>query len=139
MMILRRKQAMLRYAVPVAAAGVLVAGFAVAPAPEPGVPLGQQFARAQGPAGHPGGTANPVRSDIRDARAEAPSGVGDPTDNEIIEEYCVRCHNERRLLGNMSLEEYDAANAPGQRRAHREDDPQAARGADAAAGEQPAR
>ena len=78
---------MLRYAVPVAAVGVLVAGFAVAPAPEPGVPLGQQFARAT---------------------IASPS----PTDNEIIEEYCVRCHNERRLLGNMSLEEYDAANAP---------------------------
>ena len=78
---------MLRYAVPVAAAGVLVAGFAVAPAPEPGVPLGQQFARAT-------------------------IASSNPTDNEIIEEYCVRCHNERRLLGNMSLEEYDAANAP---------------------------
>ena len=65
---------MLKYAVPVAALGVLVAGFAVAPAPGP--------------------------------------GVRNPDDNEIIEEYCVRCHNERRLLGNMSLEEYDAANAP---------------------------
>ena len=57
---------MLRYALPVVAAGVLVAGF---PMPT-------------------------------------------STDNEVIEEYCVRCHNERRLLGNMSLEEYDAANAP---------------------------
>ena len=93
-----RKRAVLKYAVPVLAAGALVAGFAIAPAPGSGVRLGQQFARAQGSAGH--------------ARAEAPSGVGDPTDNEIIEEYCVRCHNERRLLGNMSLEEYDAANAP---------------------------
>ena len=28
---------------------------------------------------------------------------------DLVEEYCVRCHNERRLLGNMSLEEFDAA------------------------------
>ena len=34
------------------------------------------------------------------------------TDNEVIQQYCVRCHNERRLLGNMSLEEFDAADAP---------------------------
>ena len=33
-------------------------------------------------------------------------------DNEVIEEYCVRCHNERRFLGSLSLEEFDAANAP---------------------------
>ena len=32
--------------------------------------------------------------------------------NEVIAQYCVRCHNERRLLGNMSLENFDAANAP---------------------------
>ena len=27
--------------------------------------------------------------------------------NEVIEEYCVRCHNERRLRGNLSLEGFD--------------------------------
>ncbi len=32
--------------------------------------------------------------------------------NEVIDQFCVRCHNERRLLGNMSLEDFDAANAP---------------------------
>lgn len=37
-------------------------------------------------------------SDLPDARAD-----------EIIEAYCVRCHNERRLRGNLSLEGYDAA------------------------------
>ncbi len=31
-------------------------------------------------------------------------------DEDIVREYCVRCHNERRLLGNLSLEEFDAAN-----------------------------
>lgn len=37
---------------------------------------------------------------------------GDLDDNEVIRQYCVRCHNDRRLLGNMSLEEFDAADAP---------------------------
>ena len=36
--------------------------------------------------------------------------------DDLVQEYCVSCHNERRLLGNMSLEEFDAAdpvaNAP---------------------------
>jgi len=30
------------------------------------------------------------------------------TDNEVIEQYCVRCHSDRRLRGNMSLERFDA-------------------------------
>ncbi|MEM7415217.1 MAG: DUF1592 domain-containing protein [Gemmatimonadota bacterium] len=30
-------------------------------------------------------------------------------DNTVIERYCVRCHNERRLRGNLSLEDFDAA------------------------------
>jgi hypothetical protein len=29
-------------------------------------------------------------------------------DNAVIEEYCVRCHNARRLRGNLSLEGFDA-------------------------------
>ncbi len=45
-----------------------------------------------------------------------PNGVAGATEaidaNEVIDGYCVRCHNERRLLGNMSLEDFDAANAP---------------------------
>jgi len=28
--------------------------------------------------------------------------------NDIVQQYCVRCHNERRLSGNMSLEGFDA-------------------------------
>ena len=27
--------------------------------------------------------------------------------NEVLEQYCVRCHNERRLRGNLSLEGFD--------------------------------
>ena len=34
----------------------------------------------------------------------------DAASDDLVQEYCVRCHNERRLLGNMSLEEFDAAN-----------------------------
>lgn len=30
-------------------------------------------------------------------------------DQAVIEEYCVRCHNERRLRGNLSLEGFDAS------------------------------
>ena len=37
--------------------------------------------------------------------------VADLPDNEVIEEFCVRCHNDRRLRGNMSLESFDAENA----------------------------
>jgi len=29
-------------------------------------------------------------------------------DNALIQDYCVRCHSDRRLRGNMSLERYDA-------------------------------
>ena len=76
---------MLRYAAPAAAVGALLAGLQL--------PAGQTVA-GTGLAGARGMT------------------FAAPTDNEVIEEYCVRCHNERRLLGNMSLEEFDAANAP---------------------------
>ena len=30
---------------------------------------------------------------------------------DVVEEYCVRCHNERRLRGNLSLEEFDPSAA----------------------------
>ena len=29
------------------------------------------------------------------------------TDEALIEQYCVRCHSDRRLRGNLSLEDYD--------------------------------
>lgn len=31
--------------------------------------------------------------------------------NDVIEETCMRCHNDRRMIGNMSLEGYDASRA----------------------------
>ena len=33
---------------------------------------------------------------------------------EVVERYCVRCHNERRLRGNLSLEDFDVLSAPQQ-------------------------
>jgi hypothetical protein len=29
-------------------------------------------------------------------------------DNDVVREYCVRCHSDRRLRGNLSLESFDA-------------------------------
>ena len=46
--------------------------------------------------------------------ARAPTGVltfSDIDANAVIRGTCVRCHNERRLQGNLSLEEFDAASA----------------------------
>ena len=47
----------------------------------------------------------------------APHAVTEPVvrpilvdENDVIEEYCVRCHSDRRMRGNMSLEEFDAEN-----------------------------
>ena len=42
------------------------------------------------------------------ARVGAASAVS--ANENLVQDYCVRCHNERRLLGNLSLEEFDAAN-----------------------------
>ena len=44
---------------------------------------------------------------LRRASPDSP----DSPDNEVVREYCVRCHNDRRLLGGMSLERFDAADA----------------------------
>jgi hypothetical protein len=43
------------------------------------------------------------------AAAEATTHSAEVTDNELIVEYCVRCHSDRRLRGNLSLEAFDAA------------------------------
>jgi len=89
---------MLKYAAPVTAVGVVAVGI--------------------------GGSLGPVSSD-RVTQESALHLLAPPapivaagaagaalTDNEVIQQYCVRCHNERRLLGNMSLEEFDATDAP---------------------------
>ena len=45
-----------------------------------------------------------------DAESVMESAVWTPqTDQELIDEYCVRCHSDRRLRGNLSLETFDAS------------------------------
>jgi hypothetical protein len=60
------------------------------------------------------GVAFETGSDDRTVRnvsgltAEAATDVTlDETLNAVVEEYCVRCHNERRLTGNMTLDQFD--------------------------------
>ena len=95
---------MLKHAAPLAAAGVLLVGLGVSVASAPdGVvvdaPVG--WAAAQAISGTTG-TTGPT----------GPTDAGPRADNEVIRQYCVRCHNDRRLLGNMSLERFDATDAP---------------------------
>ena len=35
-------------------------------------------------------------------------GPAEASNNEVVEEFCVRCHSDRRLRGNLSLEAFDA-------------------------------
>ena len=74
---------MTRVAVALAAAAILPIGF---------------VSVASSPSGAP---VPPTPASIPDAAAA--------DDNEVVQQYCVRCHNERRLIGNLSLEEFDAA------------------------------
>jgi hypothetical protein len=48
---------------------------------------------------------------VPDSRPQVPVRVdavaATRTDEDLIEQYCVRCHSDRRLRGNLSLEDYD--------------------------------
>jgi len=46
-------------------------------------------------------------SEIRAEAAAAETTTA--SDQALIEEYCVRCHSDRRLRGNLSLEDFDPA------------------------------
>ena len=48
--------------------------------------------------------------------AEMRIGETAQSDQALLQQYCVRCHSERRLQGNLSLEDFDAA-APQERAA----------------------
>ncbi|MEX2466837.1 MAG: DUF1592 domain-containing protein [Gemmatimonadota bacterium] len=57
----------------------------------------------------PRGASMAVAVHASGGAAEADPRVGDPAaENALIDQYCVRCHSERRLQGNLSLEEFDA-------------------------------
>ena len=60
------------------------------------------------------GTGSAPRSNVPSLRDFAPAAASPAED--LVQQYCVRCHNGRRLLGNLTLEEFDAAdpvaNAP---------------------------
>ena len=60
---------------------------------------------------------------VEPAPAHAPSPARAPTAThaadlapadltDVVREYCVRCHNARRLTGNLTLEGFDIAGAP---------------------------
>jgi Protein of unknown function (DUF1592)/Protein of unknown function (DUF1588)/Protein of unknown function (DUF1587)/Protein of unknown function (DUF1595)/Protein of unknown function (DUF1585) len=66
------------------------------PAPTPGA------VAIPGPVATPGAVAIPGPAATPGAIPSAAS------DNEVIRRYCVRCHSDRRLRGNLSLEPFDA-------------------------------
>ena len=91
---------MLKLAGSLAAAGAIVAGLSahgVSRAPDPVACDGAS-------AGEPSATCF--------ALASVPTAITPPPANDVIEQYCLRCHNDTRLQGNMSLERFDAADAP---------------------------
>jgi len=55
------------------------------------------------------GARQPDVVDVSPVRVDTGALPTPRTDQALIEEYCVRCHNERRLRGNLSLETFDAA------------------------------
>ena len=85
-----------------------------------GVALVAGGARDTGPAGYPAETyrAGPVMHvALGGARAVGsphpvlPADLGSAALDEIVERYCTRCHSERRLRGNLSLEGFDITRA----------------------------
>ena len=54
-----------------------------------------------------------LRSDAEAVRhrASAPTDIDAPVLNDVVQRYCTRCHNDRRLRGNLSLEGFDVAAA----------------------------
>ena len=52
--------------------------------------------------------------DVQPASAAAPSdypGTADVVANEVVQQYCIRCHSERRQVGGLILEGFDLADA----------------------------
>jgi hypothetical protein len=66
-------------------------------------------------AGLAGDTAPTVSSTVLLPAAGSPAEAASTAPDDVVQEYCVRCHNERRLSGNLSLENFtlDAAEEAG--------------------------
>ena len=70
--------------------------------------LGLLFLGAAG-VGHDIVADPPARSLATTAPTDHRGAVADEALNDVLDEYCVRCHNDRRLRGNMSLDGFDVA------------------------------
>ena len=53
------------------------------------------------------GRHGPTAPDHDQPLVERTDAELDETLNEVVDAYCVRCHSDRRLSGNMSLEDFD--------------------------------
>ncbi len=87
----------------IAAASLLVVVVSAAPGSDGASPQQPSWAPAA-----PAWTASP--SDYGSAYAGADSLTAE-AQTAVIQRYCVRCHNDARLRGNLSLEHFDAADA----------------------------
>ena len=56
------------------------------------------------------GTDPVVAYDPHVSAAAVPDEPLDETLNEVVQQYCVRCHSDRLMTGNMSLEGFDVGN-----------------------------
>ena len=80
--------------------------------------LGLAFERPPGPVAvrdpEPVRRATPETLAVKARMSRSLAAVVAPapaSPNEVVEEYCTRCHNERRRTGNLVLEGFDVANA----------------------------
>jgi hypothetical protein len=80
--------------------GLFLSGFAPPAGQDPPEPASRFTHRL------PIASARAITSSVDAAGLPGPSA--DDAGNAVVEEYCQRCHNERRLRGNMSLEGFDA-------------------------------
>ncbi len=70
------------------------------------------FALTGLPSGHRASGAPSAHGPDVGVAAIGDAGVDDTADlTGVIQRYCVRCHNERLLRGNLTLEEFDVASA----------------------------
>ena len=110
---------MSKYALALAAAGIVGLGFgsgADGPVPHADSPVlhaGPAHQVLASPVPYVGG--GPV-ANAKDAVAnDAANVANDAVANEVVEEYCIRCHSERRQVGGLVLEGFDVADAEGRR------------------------